>query len=207
MALNSNLVINRLGFTPGEATGESAMMPHDADPTYTASRLGLTVVGQDQPVAATELSAPEPVDSHDGETLDSHLGISTDSKHAQTASAVHKPFWPRFRNAASVLTIAVKRGILDKLGHKPLESPSIDESLAFVSDPVEEPVIKPVSDKPATEYRKGTFKMPTELLSRLRTFAKANNSYQYSVVAESLDEFLASRGFPADSEVQDSSEA
>ena len=207
MALNSNFVINRLGFTP-EATGESAEVPHDADSTYTASRLGLTFVRQDQPAfgsAGVSVSVPMPSAPHDLEALDSRLGISTDSEPAQGAVKVRKPFWPKFRNAASVLAIAVRKGILGKLSPKPTASAYLETSHAFVSHPIEGPALKAADNHPPA-YQKGTFKMPSKLLARLRACAAADHRYQYKLVIESLDEFLTSKGFAPEPEADNNLE-
>ena len=207
MALNSNLVINRLGFTHGEATCESAEVPHDADSTYTASRLGLTFARQDQPaVGSAEVSVPMPETPHDAEALDSRLGISADSETTQPAAEVHKPFWPKFRNAVALLAIAVKKGILGKLTPRPRATAHLEASHAFVSHPIESPAPKPAPDQPPTVYRKGTFKMPSELLSRLKACAAANHRYQYRLVVESLDESLTSKGFAAEPEFDNNSQ-
>ncbi len=45
--------------------------------------------------------------------------------------------------------------------------------------------------------------MPSELLIRLKTCAKANHKYQYRLVTESLDEFLTSKGFAKVPEVEE----
>ena len=202
MALNSNLVINRLGFTPGEANGEFAEVLHDADATYTASRLGLTFVRPGQSVVSpVETSVSMPGEPYDSEALDSRLGISTDSEPAHHATKVSKPFWPKFHNAVTLLAIAVKRGIIGKLTPRPRATAHLEASHAFVSHPVESPAPKPAPDQPATVYRKGTFNMPSELLTRLKACAAANHRYQYRLVIESLDESLTSKGFAHDPEV------
>ena len=208
MALNSNFVINRLDFT-SEATGESAEAPHDADSTYTASRLGLTFVRQDQPAfgsAGVSVSVPMPSDPHDLEALDSRLGISTDSETTQPAAKVLKPFWPKFRNAAAVLAIAAKKGILGKLAPRPTASAHLETSHAFVSHPIESATLKTARNQPLPVYRKGTFKMPSELMARLRACAAADHRYQYKLVIESLDGFLTSKGFAPDPEADNNSQ-
>jgi len=207
MALNSNLVINRLGFTHGGANGESAEVLHNADSTYTASRLGLTFVRQDQPVVApAEVSVPMPDEPNDGEVLNSRLGISPDSKPAQGAAEVRKPFWPKFRNAVALLAIAVKKGILGKLTPSRGTTAHLEASRGFVSHPIESPAPKTADNQPATVYRKGTFKMPSELLTRLKACAAASHRYQYSLVIESLDESLTSKGFAHDPEFDNNSQ-
>ncbi|MDP6544357.1 MAG: hypothetical protein QGH60_10220 [Phycisphaerae bacterium] len=206
MALNSNLVINRLGFTPGDANGESPEVRHNTDATYTASRLGLTLVKLGQPVGSVETSVPMPAEPHDGEALDSRLGISTGSELAQSRTAVRKPFWPRFRNAVSLLAIAVKKGILGKLTPRQRATAHHEASHAFISHPVESPAPKTADNGPPTVYRKGTFKMPSGLLARLKACAAANHKYQYRLVIESLDESLTAKGFTAEAEVDTNSE-
>jgi hypothetical protein len=61
---------------------------------------------------------------------------------------------------------------------------------------------KPTSASSSTvvDYRKGTYKMPIELLNRLRSFSTISHQYQYRLVIESLNEFLAAHGYPSDSE-------
>ena len=205
MELNSNLVINRLGFTHDGPTGESVKAPHDSNPTYTASRLGLTLVRQDQPDVAAEQFVPMPDTPHAGEALDSRLGISPDSEPSQGGVKVRKPFWPRFRKAAASLAVAVKKGILGNMAPRPTEHPEAPH--AFVSsDPIGSPATKTGGNQPETVYRKGTFKMPAEMLARLKAFATANHTYQYSLVMDSVGKSLASRGFPAEAEGEDSPE-
>jgi hypothetical protein len=208
MALNSNFVINRLNYTPVEVTGRSAEAPHNSDSTYTAARLGLTIVRQDEPAAEhAEVSVPKPGEPHNLETLNSRLGISVDSEEpAQGARKVRKPFWPRFRNAAAVLAIAVGKGILGKLAPRPKAPPRLKASGAFVSHPLESPTPIAALNAPQAAYRKGTFKMPSELLTRLKACAIANHKYQYRLVIESLDESLTSIGFAANPEVDNNSQ-
>lgn len=207
MALNSNLVINRLGFTPCEANGESPQVLHDTDATYTASRLGLTFVRHDQPVVGpTEVSVPMPDEPNDGEVLNSRLGISPDSEFAQGAAEVRKPFWPKFRDAVAVLAIAIKKGILGKLTPRRSTTAHLEASRGFISHPVESPAPKTADNQPATVYRKGTFKMPSQLLTRLKACAAASHKYQYRLVIESLDESLTSKGFAHDPEFDNNSQ-
>jgi|GEM_PF-2925332 len=207
MALNSNLVINRLGFTHGEANGESTEMLYDADSTYTAARLGLTFVRQDQVVVGpAEVSVPMPDEPNHAEVLNSRLGISPDSKPAQDAAEVRKPFWPKFRDAVALLAIAVKKGILGKITPKRRTTAHHEASRRLLSHPIESPSPKTADNQPATGYRKGTFKMPSELLARLKTCAAASHRYQYSLVIESLDESLTSKGFAPDPEFNNNSQ-
>ena len=191
MALNSNFVINRLGFMPCQASGEPSEGPGNADSTYTASRLGLTFVRQAQPDAGPAAEASAPI-LDDGDALDSRMGIC---KPAQGSVKVGKPFWPRFRKAAAVLAVAVKDGILGKLTAGRNATPHIEALHDFVSHRVESPAPKTTRNQPLAIYRKGTYKLPSELMARLKTCAAANHEYQYRLVIESLDEFLTANGF------------
>ena len=207
MALNSNFVINRLGFTPSEANGASTEVLHNTDAAYTASRLGLTFVRQDEPVVKpVEACVPMPGEPHDGGALDSRLGISPDSEPAQGAAEVRKPFRSRFRNAVAVLAIAVKKGIIGKLTPRPRATAHLEASHAFISHPAERPAPKTAPNQPPAVYRKGTFKMPSGLMTRLKACASASHRYQYRLVTESLDEFLTSEGFAPDPEIDNNSQ-
>ena len=147
-----------------------------------------------------------PGEPHDGEALDSRLGISTDSETSQSKAEAHKPFWPKFRNAVAVLAIAVKKGILGKLTPRPKATAHLEASNTLMSHRVENPAPKTALDQPPTVYRKGTFKMPSELLSRLKTCAAASHKYQYRLVIESLDESLTSKGFAAEAQGDNNSQ-
>ncbi|MCP4376645.1 MAG: hypothetical protein GY794_10790 [bacterium] len=176
MALNSNFVINRIGFTHGEPNGESVEVLHRTDSTYTASRLGLIFAESDQPDGhVAEASVPIPVITRDSESPESRPGISPDSVK------VPKSFWAKLRRVFGAL--AVKAPAKVDLPH------------AKASQPPKTP-----PNHPATAYRKGTFKMPSELLTRLKTYAAANHKYQYTLVSESLDKYLTSEGFAPDPE-------
>jgi hypothetical protein len=205
MALNSNFVINRVGLTPSVQGGDDAVeTPGDLEASYTASRLGLALSGQDQPLVIAPEETPESVsDALDGEgSLDSRLGISSESQTSQDTVAVCKPFWPKFRDAAAVLAGAVKEGILGKLEPPRKVDAPTETSQTFVY-PVAPPISKEAANKSNAAYRRGTYKMPTELIARLRTCAKANHKYQYKLVTESLDEFLTSKGFAKAPEIED----
>jgi hypothetical protein len=201
MALNSNFVINRIGFTPGESGSRSPDAPRDLDATYTSSRLGLSFVRQDQPfVEPAETFTPAPLALDDEDTAESRLGISPEIEYSEPP----KPFWPRFRNAATMLAGAVSKGILRKLEPRQRAPKQIEASQDFVSHPVQCPSPKSADDAdPIPIYRKGTYKIPTELMARLKNCATVSHEYQYSLVTESLDDFLTTKGFPHDVEVDD----
>jgi hypothetical protein len=183
MALNSNFVINRIGFTHGELNGKSTEVLHKTDSTYTASRLGLIFAESDQPDAGgVEASVPIPVITHDSEALDSRLGILLDSAKAP------KSFWSKFRRVFSSLAGAIK-------GRSRRAQVKVDLPRAKASQPLKTP-----ANHPATAYRKGTFKMPSGLLTRLKACAASNHRYQYILVTESLDKYLTSEGFAPDPE-------
>jgi hypothetical protein len=200
MALNSNFVINRIGFTPGETGSRSPDSPGDLDATYTSARLGLSFVRQDQPfVEPAETFIPAPLAPDDEDTADSSLGISPEIEYSEPP----KPFWPRFRNAAAMLTGAVRNGIIGRLNTPEHTEASQD----FVSHPVECPSPKSTGDAdPVPIYRKGTYKIPSELMARLKNCAAASHEYQYSLVTDSLDEFLTAKGFPHEVEADDDSQ-
>ena len=201
MALNSNFVINRIGFAPGESGERSPAAPRDLDATYTSARLGLAFVRQDQPfVEPATTSMPAPVALGDEDTVDSRLGISPEIEYAEPP----KPFWPRFRNAATILAGAVRKGMLKKLEPPQREPKQIEASQDFVAHPVKCPSPMAADDAdPVPIYRKGTYKIPTELMARLKNCATASHEYQYSLVTESLDEFLTAKGFPHEVEADD----
>ena len=200
MALNSNFVINRIGFTPGESGPDRPTpgSPGDLDASYTSSRLGLTFVRQDQPPAMQD-KAPRttPIAPDNGETLSARLGISPETKPGNVA----RPFWSRFIHAPAALTGAVRKLFSRKRKPQRDKTARIEETHDFKSHPVENPAPKPASNEPPTAYRKGTYKLPAELISRLRTCAKTNHEYQYKLVTESLDEFLTAKGFAHDQEI------
>ena len=191
MALNSTFVINRMGLATCKASNRPLIEPMDK--TYTASRLGLTFAGCDQQIS--EPAAPRRPGLQAPDTLDSRLGISSDSETAPGPVKVSKPFWPRFRSAVAVLSIAVKNGILHKLAPPPHAFRHDHAPEDFLSHPVDCPSPKASSDYPSIVYRKGTYKMPVELLAHLKSCAATNHMYQYRLVTESLEEFLTTKEF------------
>ncbi|MDP6634779.1 MAG: hypothetical protein QGG42_07775 [Phycisphaerae bacterium] len=204
MALNSNFVMNRMGLASCEASGQSAQASGALDATYTASRLGLTFVKQDQPITErTDMPTPTATVLHESNALDARLGISAESESTPTAIKVSKPFWPRFRRAAAVLAIALKKGIMGRLRPRPDATANSEADPGFLSHPVERPALKAGDIERTTVYRKGTYKLPSELMARLKTCAAATHMYQYRLVIESLEEFLTAKGFAQVLEVDD----
>ena len=203
-ALNSNFVINRLGVTPCDTNGESGQAPEKADSTYTVSRLGLAFVGQDQPeVEPAETSSPEPAALTVVDTVDSRLGISPEEAELVKSD---KPFWPNFRNAAVMLSEAVKKRILSKLKPQRKTTEHKEVSNQFVFKTADCPAPTAAWERPSTLYRRGTYKLPSELMARLKTCAAANHQYQYRVVIESLETFLTSKGFAREAEADNNSQ-
>jgi len=202
MALNSTFVINRMGAATCDAGSRSVIEPMDE--TYTASRLGLTFVRRDQSICEPPRS-PEPAQQRlqHSDALDSRLGISSQREADRVGSHAHEPFWPKFRHAAAVLAIAVKDGIIGKL--KPPSRPAEQFATAedHASDSLGWPSMEGDDDQDQVVYRKGTYKMPEELITRLRRCAEISHRYQYRLVMQSLDEFLTAEGFARDSQDDD----
>ena len=196
MALNSNFVMNRIGFTPCETSGDPATPHGDMDATYTSSRLGLTFVAADKrPARPTERPAPKLSPRSNDKSLNRPPTVSIERpamNQTPKPRKVRTPLWNRFWSAVSSLVASVmKQTQKPKAGLKAIEQVETPESIP--SRPAEAPAHKAARDDSDTIYRKGTYKMPAELITRLKHCSKVSHEYQYRLVIESLDEFLTSK--------------
>jgi len=225
MALNSTLVLNRLGMEPCESA--RLPTPEPLNDTYTTSRLGLTFAGHDDPVRPRPVESPPPrIVLKRPEPLDSRLDVDVSidkepdppppsepiAASEPSVPSGRKPLWPRFRRAASVLAIAIKNGILTRFipTPKPVRQSEVSEveievgAEEFKAHQITCPSPVYSESEQMVVYKKGTYKMPAELMSRLKHCAEASHQYQYRLVIESVEEFLTEHEFEHDEEPGDS---
>jgi len=201
MALNSNFVINRIGFKPVEALAGSTSSPIESDKTYTSSRLGLTFVRMDQPdPPPPSVSSPMHEPLGNTETQSSRIGIAHDTETDQPVVVKSirstRSGWIRPVDGMCWFLSALWEGVwADRPAHNPTESAK--DPCEFMIDPVPGSLPTPAQNNISIEYRKGTYKMPSELIARLRAFSAVSHQYQYRLVMESLNEFLAAHGYPS----------
>jgi len=102
---------------------------------------------------------------------------------------------PRVESAAAVLPLPSADAIRSDL---PVEDPSAapepdDVSRDAPSAPTSAApasVADAQGDAPAPLHKRGTYKLPTGLIERLRRCARRKNQYQYQLVAEALETYL-----------------
>jgi len=201
MALHSNLVMDPLGDTSGGPENMSPAALRREKNTYTIARLGLTFAGPEQDVGETAADdsdakalSPEP---HDPEAIDSRLGVLPDEP--QPASDSRCRIWPRFRGAVASLTAGISSRIVSILA--PAAGTGHDELPVDAPLPGKHTSLPDPDRQTKRKYRKGTFKMPAELLVRLKACAESCRSYQYTLVDQAVDQFLQEQGFiPAEEE-------
>jgi len=208
--------------------------PEPLNDTYTTSRLGLTFAGRDDsvqpkpveppPPAPIVLKRPEPLKPRPVVPIAKEPDPPAPSEPSEPIApgesispSGRKPLWSRLRSAAGVLAIAIRNGILKRFiaRPKPDPQPEVSEAVAEVEIVAEDfkahqivcPSPIPSESDSTVVYKKGTYKMPAELMARLKHCAKESHQYQYRLVIESVEEFLTEHGFeykvePGDSPAQ-----
>ena len=194
----SNLVIGRLGITTETHAG-SAMVLVEKTMENAGSRTGIARPNSDESFQSDEL----PESMAEGGT--SRLGLIPDEFEALDVQC----------DSATAVAEAVEEdiGLLASFGvtpptmhAKPVDQ--ADEAMMRLRQEFCKP--KPASDEPAAvvpptsvghQYqtrshdkkarKKATFRLPSETVSHLRAYSKVTGQWQYSLVSEALDMYLA----------------